>query len=388
MNIIGLPDSLLVFLFFNWLDLKNVGNFDVAICSKKDRQEFLNALLFEKQSIEQFVNVVEKNYNIMIFHKWLLDRGVTLKKIMFETARCHGNLKVRKWLSSGIYQLKTTELVTHLRFVNIDMHRDILTGRRRCLGFDQFPELQQSVSGLINQCKKSLKSLHFVDCGVCDQTLISGMDGMALTEMIIEDKIAVGYTAVDGCLEASLVGHLLKFNCLTTLKLQFCSSRTCMYITQHSIVSMLKVNRNLTHLDLEKVMIIDDSFLSTVSTQCKELRQFLCSSTPGPANRFPSASAISDYIRAPHKSLQLVRLRSSSNFHHPNFQLALATENPSAGTFSFDFNKEGEITASVTCTKETVKSIFVGMEKVKTVAFNTYVGDLERVYTVSELAHI
>jgi hypothetical protein len=145
---------------------------------------------------------------------------------------------------------------------------------------------------------------------------------------------------------------------------------------------MLKVNRNLTHLDLEEVMIFDDSFLSSVSTHCKELRQFLCTLTPGPANKFPSASAISDYIRAPHESLQVVRLRSLS------FYRQFASENPSAGTFSFDFNKEGEITASVICTKETVKSIFVGMDKVKTVAFNTYVGDLERVYTVSELAHI
>jgi hypothetical protein len=382
MNFTSLPDSLLVFIFFDWLELKSLAIFDSAICNETERKDYLKAIISEKHSvIEKFVNVVEKNVTCLIFHKWCLDRGVTMKRVNFEAARDNGNLKVRKWLSSGIYELNTITMITSLRFEKLDLHRPFhIDGRRyHSRSFDQFPELQQNVLHLINHCKKTLRSLDFQNCGICDKTLISLINesGMALTELIIVDMLAHDKSEAE-----LLVKHLVKFNCLTTLKLNFSGSNYLGRIGQQSIVSLLEVNRNLTHLDLHKVMVVDDSFLSSVSTHCKSLKQFLCKSMSGPSGGFPSASAIADYLGAPHESLELMRLHSECYYDTANGYL---NDNPSEGIFSFEFNKHGTITASVACSKQTVKSIFVNLTKVTEVKV---MGEGSgRVYTGAELAH-
>ncbi len=349
MKLTNVPEIILASVCLVWLDLKSLGNFDSAMCSQNGREYYFNAMRFGKQSLEQFVTIGNNDFS-KLFHNWLLTRGVTLNRVKFETLSFSGNLIARKWLLSGIQELNTSETVLNLRFDNIDFHRNS-SGMKKGR-FNQFPELQQSVCNLINHCS-SLKSLQFVNCGICDVTLMSCLEvsDLPVNELIIIDKeIQSG--------KVMLVNSLIKFKSLSILKLHF-DSDLFVYMDQMEIVSLLKLNQNLTHLELRKVIIVDDSFLRSLSTNCKALKQFRCTLQSGATCGYPTATAIAEYLKAPH-DLQIFELVSKDHCDPTNGKY---TTNPSAGEFTIKFDKTGDITALVQCSKLTIKSIFTDLIK-------------------------
>jgi hypothetical protein len=370
-----LPDSLLVAFFFIWSDLKSLGYFDSAMCSRNDRNVYLIAISFEKQGVEQLVIIDDNKDTCLIFYRWMLKRRLTLKRIKFVTAPLLPNINPREWLSNSVYKLNTTQTISDLKFE--ERH---IFGLPIWITASDLPPLAIGVSRLINRCKTSLKVLHFVNFGVYTKGLMNLIEwsDLAVNELvIIEEKL---YEVKD----TISIDNLMQFDSLTTLKLKFIGSYGMLRISQQSIVSLLEMNRNLTHLDLDKVMV-EDSFLSSVSTHCKALKQFLCISLSEPSGEFPSASAIVDYLRAPHESLELMRLESLSRYYDTINGISVCIKNSSGGKFSFEFNKRGTITASVVCSKQTVKSIFVALLAERKSVLLLHVNNVKLSYCGDEL---
>ncbi len=355
MKLTNVPEILLASFCLVWSDLKSLGKFDSAMCSQNGRENYFNAIRFGKQSLEQFVTIGNNDFSKM-FHNWLLTRGVTLNRVKFATLYYSGNLIARKWLASGIQELNTTERILNLRFDNIDFHYNNGSGIKKAR-FNQFPELQQSVCNLINQCS-SLQSLQFVNCGICEGTLMTCLEvsDLPVNELIIIDEKA---DDDDDSGKVLLVNSLMEFKSLSLLKLQFKADRHLVHLDQVEIVSLLKLNQNLTHLDLKKVLIVDDSFLNSLSMSCKALKQFRCIFESGSTCGYPTATAIAEYLQAPH-DLQIFDLESKDHFDLTDGTI---TDNPSAGEFLIEFDKTGDVTALVQCSKLTIKSIFTGLIK-------------------------
>jgi hypothetical protein len=357
-KLFDLPESLLVSFLFVWSDLRSLGMFDSAMSSKTDRMVYFQAIKFERQPIEQFVTIQNKESS-ELFHKWLLKRCVTLNNIKFMTTFFNSeNLIVRKWLASGIYELNTLPKILKLALEKFDICRRWSGSPQTHIGggYIQFPELQLSVCNLINQCS-SLKSLEFWNCGICDVTLMNSLNlsGLNINELIIIDEKAVKYGKI------LLVTSLMKFNSLSILTLQFTCPLT--HLDQVEVVALMKLNPNLTHLDLEKIRLVDDTFLSSLRTECKALEWLRCISECGPAGRYPTASSISEYLKAPHQNMKHFKLVSGDYYDKTN---GIHTCNPSSGDFTFDFDQLGDITAVVRmCSKLAIKSVFTGLTKLR-----------------------
>jgi hypothetical protein len=307
------------------------------MCSKTERKVYIQVIKLGKQPIEQFVTIENNDFSNLLFI-WLLIRGVTLTRINFVTLFYNDNLIVRKWLA-GISDINTTKTIFNLKFKDIECHHS-WSKTDNPMGFDQFPELQQNVCNLINQCS-SLKSLEFLNCGICDVTLMNSLNlsGLNINELMIVNQPTVENGKVQ------LIESLMKFNSLSILVLQFTCPLT--HLDQVEVVALMKLNPNLTHLDLQTIRLVDDTFLSSLRTECKALEWLRCISKCGPTGRYPTESSISEYLKAPHQ-----------NMKHFEF----VTDD--TGDFTFDFDQLGDITAKVRrCSRRTIKSVFTGLTK-------------------------